>query len=197
MNTLQKFVNTRELHVSKLTLVACGLLVLGILLRIMPHTANFAPVGAIALFAGAVLSKRMAIILPLSLMIVSDLIIGLHSDILFTWGGFALVGIYGMLLRHRNPALQVAVGAVGSALIFFVVSNFGVWLSGDMYARTWQGFVECYTMALPFLRPTFLGDLAYAMIFFNAYVLAANTLRGDIKLQVHSRAKTQGLEVRM
>lgn len=154
------------------TIIAGALIAAGILLRLLPHTANFAPVGAIALFGGAVLSPRLAIALPLSIMVLSDLLLGLHGTVLFTWGGFVLVGLFGMVLRGKNNWLRVPVGAVGSALIFYAVSNFGVWVEGTMYAPTLQGLFDCYVAGLPFLKTSLLADLAFSAALFGAYALA-------------------------
>lgn len=153
-------------------LIALGLIAAGVLLRLMPHEPNFAPVGAIALFGGAVLSRRLAWWLPVAVMILSDLVIGLHSLVLFTWGGFMLIALFGMSLRDKSNWLRVPIGAIGSALIFFAVSNFGVWLEGRMYTLDWQGLTDCYVAALPFLKSSLLADLFYSMALFGAYALA-------------------------
>jgi hypothetical protein len=152
--------------------IAGGLMLAGVLLRLIPHTANFAPVGAIALFGGAVLPARLAWWLPLGIMVVSDLIIGLHDTVLFTWLGFTLVGLYGMLWRDVSNWHRAGLGALGGATIFYIVSNFGVWAAGNMYAHTWQGLIDCYAAGLPFFRTSLAADLTYATILFGLYALA-------------------------
>ncbi len=179
-----------EIRISKTTVLALALVVIGIALRVIPHTANFAPVGAIALFAGAILAWRTALWLPLAIMVVSDLIIGLHPIIAFTWGGFLLVTVFGMLLRNRPNLVRVPLGAIGAALIFFLVSNLGVWLEGKMYPLTWQGLVDCYTMALPFLRTSFIADLSYSALLFGLYALVEPAFRGQFVVHY---AQRQGL----
>lgn len=153
-------------------IIAGALIAAGTLLRLVPHTANFAPVGAIALFGGAVLPPRLALVLPLAIMALSDLILGLHGTFIFTWGGFVLVGVLGMALRGRSDWLRIPLGAVGGALIFYTVSNFGVWAEGTLYARTWQGLVECYSAGLPFLKISLMADLLFSGVLFGAYGLA-------------------------
>jgi hypothetical protein len=160
------------------TLIALALIVVGIVLRIIPHTANFAPVGAIALFGGAILSARYALWVPLVIMVVSDLFIGFHGTILFTWGGFVLVGMFGMFLRDRSNAERIPLGALGSALIFFIVSNFGVWVEGKLYPHTLQGLADCFVAAIPFLRTSLIADLLFAAALFGAYALAVKMAPG-------------------
>jgi hypothetical protein len=154
------------------TLIAGALIVAGVLLRLVPHTANFAPVGAIALFGGVVLAPRLAIVLPLAVMAISDLVLGLHGTVLFTWCGFVLVGLFGMMLRNSRNRLRIPVGAIGSALIFYIVSNFGVWVEGVLYTRTLQGLLDCYSAGLPFLKVSLVADLAFSAALFGAYEFA-------------------------
>ncbi len=152
--------------------LAVALVVFGVIMRLLPHPANLAPVGAIALFGGAVLPRKLGWWLPVVIMSMSDMLIGFYSGILFTWLGFLLVGLFGILLRNQNNWLRVPVGAMGSAVIFFVVSNFGVWLQGGMYAHSWAGLGQCYEMALPFFRNTFFGDFVYSWLLFGIYAYA-------------------------
>jgi hypothetical protein len=162
-----------EVRISKGTLVALVLIAAGVILRLLPHAANFAPVGAIALFGGAVLSFRLAWWLPAAIMIISDLFLGFHGTVLFTWGGFILIALFGMTLRDTSNWVRVPIGALGSAIIFFVVSNFGVWVEGKLYAHTFQGLIDCYVMAIPFFKTSLLADLVYSTALFGAFAFAA------------------------
>ncbi len=159
---------TRRLAVLALCLVAFG-----VVMRLLPHPANLAPIGAIALFGGAVLPRKLAWWLPMAAMIISDCFIGFYHGIAFTWLAFLVVGLYGMSLRSRSNWLRVPLGVLGSSIIFFIVSNFGVWVAGQLYAHTFAGLVQCYTRALPFFRGTFVGDLLYSTLFFGVYALAS------------------------
>ncbi len=161
-----------EVRVRQLTWLAVALVVFGVIMRLLPHPDNLAPVGAIALFGGAILPRKLGWWLPLAVMVVSDYFIGFYHGIVFTWIAFLLVGFYGMTLRGRSNRFRVPFGALGSAVIFFVVSNLGVWLLGRIYPHTWAGLIECYQMALPFFRNTFVGDFMYGWLLFGGYALA-------------------------
>jgi hypothetical protein len=154
------------------TAIAVALIIAGVVLRLLPHPANFAPIGAIALFGGAVLPLRLAWWLPVAAMVVSDTFLGFHDTIMFTWSGFLLVALFGVALRNVNNWLRVPVGVLGSGIIFYVVSNFGVWASGTLYPTTLQGLVECYVAAIPFFKTSLLADFVYASVLFGAYALA-------------------------
>jgi len=149
------------------------LVVLGVICRVVPHPANFAPIGAIALFAGASFrDRRAAVVVPLAAMFIGDLFIGLHSLMPVIYATYALIAVLGMLLRERhNSPLHIAGGAFAGATIFFVVTNFAVWLGG-MYPRTLEGLTACFVNAIPFFDRTLMSDLLFSAIFFGAYALA-------------------------
>ena len=135
--------------------IAATLVAFGVLLRFSPHIPNFAPIGAIALFGGAMLGRKFAVGLPLAAMVISDIFIGFYQGILFTWLGFALVATFAMLLKNKKFTQRVAIGAPAAAIIFYLVSNFGVWLTSGMYSLTLAGFIDCYVQDYPFYVPPF------------------------------------------
>lgn len=161
------------------------LIVIGVLLRLIPHLPNFVPVGAVALFGGSVLGRKSAIVIPLSIMVLSDVFLGLHSVIGYTWGGFLLIGIFAFhFLRDRVSPVRVVVASLVGSTIFFVVSNLGVWLSGFLYPLTFAGLVQCFYMALPFFRSTLVSDFLYSGILFGVYALARRMVVRDVPVKL-------------
>ena len=151
--------------------IAVCLIALAASLRILPHPANFAPVAAVAIFGGSILPRRLAVAAPLVAMMVSDLVIGLHSLIPLTWGCYALIALASSYwLRQPRLGRGIAVTLSGSTL-FFVVTNFGVWAWSGMYVHTWSGLVLCYNLAIPFFRNTLLSDMVYTAGLFTVYAL--------------------------
>ncbi len=153
-----------------------ALVVFAVLLRLMPHPSNIAPIAAIALFGGAYLDKKYALVLPLIAMIISDFFIGFHDTMFFVYLSFALTGCIGIWLRNHKTVRHTAFAALSSSILFFLVTNFGVWAVGSMYAKTPAGLLECYTFALPFFRNTIIGDLLYTGVFFGGYFLVQKFL---------------------
>ncbi len=152
--------------------IAFFLIILAVSLRLLPHPANFAPVAAVAIFGGAILPRRLAVWVPLAVMMISDAIIGFHILIPLTWGCYALTALASSYwLRERN-ILRGAFLTVSSSVGFFVITNFGVWATSGMYAHSWTGLSRCYGLALPFFRNTFLSDLIYTGALFGLYALA-------------------------
>ena len=161
-------------------MLAISLIIIGILLRFIPHTANFTPVAAIAIFAGVYLNKKQAFIVPLLLMVLSDLFLGMHNVVLFTWGSFVLVTLIGVWAKKHKTFKAVASTAIVSSGVFYLITNFGVWAMG-WYPQTAKGLLDCYILGLPFLRTFFVATLVYTVVLFGAYELIARKLR-DTKL---------------
>lgn len=155
-------------------LIALCLVAFAAVARFLPHPPNFAPVAAIALFSGVYLSKRASLVVPLVAMVISDVFLGFHSTVGFTWGGMILVGLIGWAVQQRKTVATVFVGALGASVTFFLLTNFGVWLVGNMgmYPKTLPGLLDAYVMGLPFFRNTLAGDLFYVALFFGAAELA-------------------------
>ena len=152
--------------------LALLLIVCGVFFRVLPHPDNFTPVTAIALFSGVVLPTSLALTVPLLIMMASDLAIGLHPLIWLVWGSFLAVVLIGVWARSGAGAGRVIAGAFGGSVMFFVLTNLGVFLFENMYPKNWDGFVQCYVMALPFFRNTLAGDLLYTFSLFSLFLAA-------------------------
>ena len=156
------------------TAIALFLVLIGVSLRLLPHPDNFAPVSAIALFSGVALSAPLALTVPLVVMVISDLIMGPHALFPLTWGCFALVTLLGLYIRKDASAVKILAGTLGGSVIFFLVTNLGVFIFQNMYPKTSAGLAQCFVMALPFFRNTALGDLFFSFVFFSSFALAKN-----------------------
>ena len=150
-----------------------GLILVGLASRFVPHPWNATPLPAIALFSGVYLSKRFAILLPLAIVAVSDVILGWHSTVPFTWGAFAVTGGLAWWIRVRPSAARIVAGSLLGSVIFFVVTNFGVWAMQTLYPKTAAGLWECYVAGLPFFRNALAGDLIYTSVLFGMYATIA------------------------
>ena len=161
-------------------MLAISLIIIGILLRFIPHTANFTPVAAIAIFAGVYLNKKQALIVPLLLMVISDIFLGMHNVVAFTWGSFILVTLLGFWAKNHKTFLGIVSTSVVSSVLFYVITNFGVWVMG-WYPHTAKGLLDCYILGLPFLRTFSVSTLLYVVVFFGSYELIARRV-SDTKL---------------
>ena len=148
--------------------------------RIIPHMPNFTPIGAIALFGGAYLKNRYhAFLIPMISLWLSDLILNnfifsFYSE--FTWfypgflwqyASFILIILIGYLFLKKLNFKNIFITTIFSSLLFFIITNFGVWISGSMYTLDFQGLISCYIMALPFFKGTLLGFMCYSTLLFG------------------------------
>jgi len=157
--------------------LALILIVLGISLRLLPHPANFAPIAAIAIYGGVVLPRRLALWVPVGAMVLSDMVIGFYDIMPVTWACYALIAFVASRLLQRPKIVQGTLLTCSASLLFFVVTNFAVWLRSGMYAHSWAGLADCYAMALPFFRNTLMSDLLYTGLLFGVTGLVTRTVR--------------------
>lgn len=141
--------------------------------RLIPHPPNFAPIAAMALFGGAYFSKKWAAFLvPIAAMFLTDLILGFHETMWAVYLSFALIVVIGMLLLKEKRVTNIFFASVISSVSFFIITNFGIWLSTSYYAKTPTGLAACFTAAIPFFHQTLLSDLFFVGILFGLYHLA-------------------------
>ena len=152
------------------------IIISGALLRLLPHWPNFTPINGLALFSGAKVKGKMAFFFPLLTMLVSDLFLGMHIMIPFVYGSFMIAVLLGRQLKSKSVTL-LPIYSLLSSCLFFLITNFGVWVATDMYPKTVNGLFDCYLMGLPFFRNTVLGDLFYSFVFFFGYSLIAQVIQ--------------------
>ena len=141
------------------------------LTRIYPHPPNFTPILALAIFGGAFLpNKRTALFLPISAMFLSDLFIGFHSQIFAVYGSIILLSYLGNIMEKKNIR-NLAITGISGSLIFFIITNFSVWLGGKLYPLNIDGLIQCYIMAIPFFHNTLISTFIFLAILFKGYSL--------------------------
>ena len=152
--------------------------------RLIPHPPNFAPIAAMALFGGAYFSKKWAaFIVPITAMFITDLILGFHETMWAVYLSFVLIVVIGMLMLKEKKVSNVFFASVISSVSFFVITNFGIWLSTPYYEKTGAGLAMCYTAAIPFFHQTLLGDLFFVAILFGLFEI--------VKAKIPSLAKVK------
>ena len=145
--------------------IAIGVLIALSASRFIPHPPNFTSLLALSFYIPAVFGIRYIPIVVLSLLF-TDLIIGFHSTILFTSGSVILIGL---ISKYFNKSIIFRIfGAFIGAVIFFIVSNFGVWLGGS-YGYDFNGFIACYILALPFFGYSVLSTLIFSVAIETIY----------------------------
>ena len=155
------------------TLLALALIVLAAALRIAPHPWNFAPVGAMALFAGALLrDRRLAFLFPLLALFAGDLFVGFHKLMFIVYASFLVNLVIGLWLRDRRTIARISLATLLGAIQFFLVTNFAVWQFLSGFPHTASGLLACYIAGIPFFWNTLAGDAFYSALLFGGYTLA-------------------------
>ncbi len=141
--------------------------------RLVPHPPNFTAIGSLALFGGACFEGALAAYLvPLAAMLLSDAVIGFHRGMPVIYLCFLLTTLLGRRMQGRRSIGLVAKMSCLSSVLFYAVSNFGVWAGGSMYPHTAQGLALCYAAAIPFFGNTLAGTMIYSAVLFAAADLA-------------------------
>jgi hypothetical protein len=187
--TFQKIKNMTTQKINLRFTVITSLILLAAASRLLP-IHNFSPLGAIALFGAAHFAKKwQAIAIPLLATWLSDLFINnvIYARFYptFTWfyegfywqyASYILIAVLAFFILKKVNVKNVLIGALSATVIFFVVSNFGVWASGTAYPRNLTGLMACYTAAIPFANGTLYSDLLYSAILFGSFALAQKQL---------------------
>lgn len=180
---------------NKRTIVIITLCILGAaLFRLVPHEWNFTPLAAMALMSGALFrSWKVALLVPLSCLFLSDAILqfqyvyghaefpGFYPEMSITYLSFSFIVGLGRMLRSRLSWPTTIMGAIAGSLLFFILTNLAVFLSGHLYPMTFAGLIDCYTMAIPFFRSMLLGDIFFAIVLYGVYQLSVGSVQEQLQ----------------
>ena len=160
-----------------------GLILIAAFARIIPHYPNFTPICAIALFGAKYFNNRyLAFLVPLITLWFSDLIINnllfsqyydgftfFYSGFYWQYGSFLLITLLGRKTLKSFTFLKLIGISISSSFIFFIISNFGVWISSSFYSKDFTGLMVCYIAAVPFYFGSLLGSVFYSIFLFGSY----------------------------
>lgn len=153
--------------------------------RIIPHMPNFSPLGAIGLFSAAYFTRKWhAFLIVLVATWLSDLFINnviyAQYNPEFTWfyngfywqyGSYIVITFIALFIFNKINLQRIVLGALMSTVVFFLISNFGVWATGTMYPKTSEGLLTCYAAGIPFMKGTLLGNFVYSGLLFGTFAL--------------------------
>jgi hypothetical protein len=177
-----KIITPRFLFITSVIFVAA-------ISRLFPHIPNFTPIAAMALF-GAVYfeNKLVAMFVPLFTMFISDIALelttgwGFHNTIVYVYVAFILTSVIGLWVKRNTTVQTIAMGAITSSVLFFIITNFGVWAASGGVGGA-AGLGATYIFGIPFFAPTLLGDLFYNAIFFGIFYLAQRRYPALIRIK--------------
>lgn len=158
------------------------LILISVVVRVLPHPSNVAPIAAVALFSGSILNNRiLAFFVPLLSLLLGDVILNsviygmglnpFYNGFYIVYGCTAFVIFLGMFLKKNIKPSSVLIYSITGSVVFFLVTNFSVWAGNSIYPQSAQGLINCYTLAIPFFQNSLLGDLFFNTLFFGTYFL--------------------------
>ena len=164
-------------------IVVAALVMVAAFSRLLPHPYNFSPIAGMALLGGAAMGKKAwAFILPIGALFLSDICFQLFTNIpgfygwgqLLNYGAFALVVVLGIFALRKINVKNVVLTSLAASVIFFIISNFSVWLfAGGIAPYTYNsaGLMNTFVLGIPFFGNTLIGDLVYSGVLFGVYSL--------------------------
>lgn len=159
------------MNFSKKETVLFSFILVAVLVRLLPHPPNVAPITATALFAGTFFGrKHLAVLVPLMAMVVTDVFLGFSMITSVVYLSFLAITALGMVFKKMNIGTVLL-----SSLVFFVLTNLGVWILH--YPLTAEGLATCFTLAIPFFINSILGDLFFSAVLLFGYRFAAHRLQ--------------------
>jgi len=129
--------------------------------RYIPHPPNFTPVLALTLYTSIYFGLRSSPFVILAFAF-SDYFLGFHQLLIFTWGSLAIISVIGMFGKNFLSRLALL---FLSSIIFFMCSNFGVWVFSEFYTKDLEGLLKCYILAIPFFTNTIISTFVFGMLF--------------------------------
>lgn len=148
------------------------LIAIGVAGRLLPHLPNATPIGGLTIWGSTRLKRVQALTVVLGSMILSDLYLGWHTTVFYVYGSLILIALLGSMIKKITIPTVAGFTILGS-VVFFLITNFGVWQAGTMYPHTFSGLLSCYVAALPFFRASLTSDIVYTAIFFTLEFLTS------------------------
>ena len=157
-------------HKNMNKLIVAAIIIFAAFTRIVPHPPNFTPIIAMGLFGGAYIKdKTWALLLPVGAMFLADIFLGFHGTMIWVYGSLIIITTIGFLLKRGVTFRNGAITTIAGSLLFFLVTNFGVWASGSFYPKTVEGLISCYAAGIPFFGNTLGGSIFYSFLMFFGY----------------------------
>ena len=147
--------------------ISFGVFIILAITRFIPHPPNFTSLLALSFYVPALLGVRYLPVVVISFML-TDLILGFHSLTLFTWGSVIVIGFFSKFFKETM--ITRIFGSILGACLFFIISNFGVWMLGA-YEHNLNGIILCYTLALPFFAYSLISTFIFSSIIESLYKL--------------------------
>ena len=142
--------------------------------RLIPHPWNFTPVLAVGIFSGFYFKQfYLGLFIVIVSMFLGDLYLGFHGTMFFTYISLAVAVILGLYIKHFKFT-EILFTGLASSICFFIITNFGAWITLDMYEKNLAGLFKSYVLAIPFFHNTLISTFLYLFLFKILFELLLN-----------------------
>ena len=132
--------------------------------RLIPHPWNFTPVLAMGIFSGYYFKQfYLGLFIVIVSMFLGDLYLGFHSTMFFTYISLAVAVIFGLYIKQFKLT-EILFSGLVSSVCFFIITNFGAWLTLGMYEKNFAGLLQSYVLAIPFFHNTLISTFLYLIL---------------------------------
>jgi hypothetical protein len=132
--------------------------------RLIPHPWNFTPILAVGIFSGFYFKNFiLSLFIVILSMFIGDLFLGFHSTMVFTYISLALAVVIGLFIKHFKFT-EILFSGLASSVCFFIITNFGAWLTLEMYEKNFSGLLQSYVLAIPFFHNTLISTFLYLIV---------------------------------
>jgi len=147
------------------------------LARLIPHPYNFSPMLAVGIFSGFYFRQfYLGLFIVIFSMFIGDLFLGFHSTMFFTYISLAIAVLIGLYVKHFKFT-EILFSGLASSVCFFIITNFGAWLTLEMYTKNLAGLLQSYSMAIPFFHNTLISTFVYLFVLKLLFDLSVEYLK--------------------
>ena len=133
--------------------------------RILPHPPNFTPILAIGIFSGFYFKKfYLSFFILILSMFIGDIYLGFHNKMFFTYAALSIPVMMGLFI-NKLKITSIFSSSLLSSICFFLITNFGAWITLDMYEKNLSGLINSYILAIPFFHNTLISTFLFLFLF--------------------------------
>ena len=156
MREFKKFIKCYFLPISLILILSFA--------RVIPHPSNFTPILAVGIFSGFYFKNFiLSLFIVVFSMFLGDLYLRFHSTMFFTYISLAVAVVIGLFIKHFKFT-EILFSGLASSVCFFIITNFGAWLTLEMYEKNFSGLLQSYVLAIPFFHNTLISTFLYLIV---------------------------------
>ena len=86
---------------------------------------------------------------------------------IFVYAAYISIALLSPIIMKKMNTKSIVLSSIISPSIFFIISNFGVWLMGSTYTFNLSGLIACYIAGIPFFDESLISTVLFALTIFS------------------------------